>query len=124
MRDLKVGEEATVRGVVERVAADRTARKRVAVVRAVVRDQTGAIEATWFNQGYLTRVLEPGMRLSVRGTYRPRSGHATFLVRGHEILDDEEGGHAAHGGHRAGLPGERTGLGAPAAHRGAARSSR
>ena len=91
VRDLKVGEEATVRGVVERVSADRTARKRVAVVRAVVSDPTGAIEATWFNQGYLTRVLEPGMRLSVRGTFRPRSGHATFLVRGHEIIDEEDG---------------------------------
>ena len=91
VRDLRLGEEATVRGVVERVSADRTARKRVTVVRAVVRDGTGAIEATWFNQGYLTRVLEPGVTVSVRGTFRPQGGRATFLVRSHEILGEEDG---------------------------------
>jgi ATP-dependent DNA helicase RecG len=91
VRDLRLGEEATVRGVVERVSADRTARKRVRVVRAVIRDATGAIEATWFNQGYLTRVLEPGALVSVRGTFRPQGGRATFLVRSHEILGEEDG---------------------------------
>jgi len=91
VRDLKLGEEATVRGVVERVSADRTARKRVTVVRAVVRDGTGAVEATWFNQGYLTRVLEPGVLVSVRGTFRPHGGRATFLVRSHELLGEEDG---------------------------------
>ena len=90
VRDLRVGEEATVRGVVERVSADRTPRRKVTVVRAVVRDETGAVEATWFNQGYLTRVLEPGARVSVRGTFRPRGGHTTFIVRSHEILGEDE----------------------------------
>ncbi len=91
VRDLKLGEEATVRGVVERIGADRTARKRVTVVRAVVDDGTGSVEATWFNQGYLTRVLEPGTRVSVRGTFRPQGRRPTFLVRSHEILGDEDG---------------------------------
>ena len=90
VRDLKLGEEATVRGVVERISADRTARRRVTVVRAVIRDATGAVEATWFNQGYLTRVLEPGAQVSVRGTFRPQGGRATFLVRSHEILGEED----------------------------------
>ncbi len=91
VRDLKLGEEATVRGLVESVTADRTARRRVTVVRAVIRDGTGSIEATWFNQGYLTRVLEPGIRLSVRGTFRPQGRRPTFLVRSHEILGEEDG---------------------------------
>ena len=91
VRDLKLGEEATVRGVVERVNADRTARRRVTVVRAVIRDATGAVEATWFNQGYLARVLEQGTLVSVRGTFRPQSGRATFLVRSHEILGEDDG---------------------------------
>ena len=91
VRDLKLGEEATVRGVVERISADRTARKRVTVVRAVIGDGTGSVEATWFNQGYLTRVLEPGARVSVRGTFRPQGRRPTFLVRSHEILGDEDG---------------------------------
>ena len=91
IRDLKVGEEATVRGEVVRVSADRTARRRVDVVRVVLRDDTGAVEAVWFNQRYLTRVLREGMRLSLRGTFRPQGGRQSFVVKGHEILDDEEG---------------------------------
>jgi ATP-dependent DNA helicase RecG len=91
IRDLKVGEEATVRGEVVRVTADRTARRRVDVVRVVLRDDTGAIEAVWFNQRYLTRVLKEGMRLSLRGTFRPQGGRQSFLVKGHEIVGEEDG---------------------------------
>ena len=91
IRDLKVGEEATVRAVVERVRAERTARRRVDIVKALVRDDTGAVEAVWFNQRYLVKVLDEGMRVSLRGTYRPQSGRASFVVKSHEILEEEEG---------------------------------
>ncbi len=92
IRDLKVGEEATVRGVVVSVSAERTSRRRVDVVRAAVRDETGSVEAVWFNQRYLTKVLVEGVHVSLRGTYRPRGGHATFTVKSHEILEEEESG--------------------------------
>jgi len=91
IRDLRIDEEATVRGVVERVRADRTARRKVRVVRALVRDATGAVEAVWFNQGYLIRVLSEGTRVSLRGTYRPLGGRPQFVVRSHEILGEDEG---------------------------------
>ena len=45
IRDLRVGEEATVRGTVGRIVVDRTARRRVDVVRVVLGDETGHIEA-------------------------------------------------------------------------------
>ena len=92
IRDLKVGEEATVRGTVGRVVADRTARRRVDIVRVVLTDETGALEAVWFNQRYLVKVLAEGMRLSVRGTYRPQGGRSSFVVKSHEILEDEDVG--------------------------------
>lgn len=91
IRDLRVGEEATVRGEVVRVTADRTARRRVDVVRVLVRDDTGAVEAVWFNQRYLGKVLAEGMRLSLRGTFRPQAGRQSFVVKSHEILEDESG---------------------------------
>ncbi len=91
IRDLKVGEEATVRGEVVRVTADRTARRRVDIVRVLVRDDTGAVEAVWFNQRYLVKVLHEGMRLSLRGTFRPQGGRQSFVVKGHEILGEEDG---------------------------------
>ena len=91
IRDLKVGEEATIRGEVVRVRAERTARRRVDIVKVLVRDDTGAVEAVWFNQKYLTKVLAEGMRLSIRGTFRPQSGRQQFVVKGHEILEEEAG---------------------------------
>src|SRR5665811_1490503 len=79
------------RQTVGRVVADRTARRRVDIVRVVLTDETGAIEAVWFNQRYLVKVLAEGMRLSVRGTYRPQGGRSSFVVKSHEILEEEEG---------------------------------
>ncbi|HTX69891.1 MAG TPA: ATP-dependent DNA helicase RecG [Thermoleophilia bacterium] len=91
IRDLKVGEEATIRGEIVRVRAERTARRRVDIVKVLVRDDTGAVEAVWFNQKYLTKVLAEGMKLSLRGTFRPQSGRQQFVVKGHEILEEDEG---------------------------------
>ena len=84
--DLRVGEEATVRGEVAQVRLEQTARRRVDVVRVLVRDETGAVDAVWFNQRYLAKVLEEGMILSLRGTYRPQGRRQTFVVKGHEIV--------------------------------------
>jgi ATP-dependent DNA helicase RecG len=90
IRDLKVGEEATVRGCVERVRAEQTARRRVAVVRAVLRDDSGVVEAVWFNQRYLVKVLHDGVCVSLRGTFRRQGGFASFAVKSHEILEEDE----------------------------------
>ena len=77
--------------MIARISAERTARRRVDVVRVLLSDDTGAVEAVWFNQRYLVKVLSEGMRLSVRGTFRPQGGRASFAVKSHEILEDEEG---------------------------------
>jgi ATP-dependent DNA helicase RecG len=92
--ELKVGEEATIRGVVERVRGEHTMRRHVAVVHAVVSDGTGVVDATWFNQLYLTRVLTEGMTVSLRGTFKPAGRGPAFIVKSHEILDEDgEGMH-------------------------------
>ena len=79
-----------MRAVVVRVTAERTARRRVDVVKALLRDDTGAIEAVWFNQRYLTKVLAADMQLSVRGVFRVQGGRASLVVKSHEILDEED----------------------------------
>jgi ATP-dependent DNA helicase RecG len=87
--ELRVGEEATVRGRLESVLLQRTARRQVQVVKALVRDESGAVEAVWFNQGYLAKLLAEGMSVSLRGTFKPRQGRPTFVVKSHEILAEE-----------------------------------
>jgi ATP-dependent DNA helicase RecG len=87
---LKIGEEATVRGVVQRVALTSGRRKGLKVVRATVRDESGAIEAIWFNQAWLADVLEPGAVVSLRGTLATRGRGLAFVVKSHEILGSDE----------------------------------
>ncbi len=86
--ELKYGEEATVAASVERVALARTRRRSLHLVRAVVRDETGYMQAVWFNQDYLAELLRPGESLLLRGSY----GAGAFKVREHEILGRGEAG--------------------------------
>ena len=87
--DLKVGEEATVRATVERVTLDHGHRRRVTLLKAVLRDQSGIMIGVWFNQPWLAKVLEPGMVLSLRGGVRLSGSGASFVVKAHEILAGE-----------------------------------
>ncbi len=89
--ELRLGEEATIRATVVRVSAHRTARRRVNLVEATVRDDTAGVIAVWFNQAWLAKTLEPGMVLSLRGSCRHSGSKVTFVVRAHEILAEEEG---------------------------------
>ena len=107
-----------MRGTVGRVVAERTARRRVDVVRVVLRDETGAVEAVWFNQRYLSegaaRRHEPECARHLSATGR------SFIVCRQESRDPRRGRRfRAHRRDRAGVPGERTGVGAAAARAGA-----
>lgn len=58
--DLELNQSTTVRGMIQRIDTRRTWRKRMVLVEAVIRDESGSIKAVWFNQPFLTRVLRPG----------------------------------------------------------------
>ncbi len=45
-----------------------TRRRGLVTVRALVGDETGRLEAVWFNQRHLLRALAPGDQLMIRGT--------------------------------------------------------
>jgi len=76
------GEDEAVLDVVVRRAAARR-RGRLHILTAHVRDATGEIRATWFNQPWLESKLVPGTRLRVRGK-RNRFG---FQVSSFDIGD-------------------------------------
>ena len=93
--DLRIGEEATVECVVERVRVRPTRRKNLKIVEAVVRDRDGGrATAIWFNQAWLADRLARGTRLLAHGQLAPGN---TFKVDQHE--------HAGQGGglHTVGL---------------------
>lgn len=67
IKDATLNEVVTVQGIVRKIDAIRTARKRMVIVHALIEDASGKIRATWFNQPYLARILKPGERISLSG---------------------------------------------------------
>src|SRR5436309_8319481 len=67
-------EEAVIAGEVRRVSV-RPTRRRLTVLKAAVRDESGEISAVWFNQPWLADKLQPGARLRLRGQLRRNEFH-------------------------------------------------
>jgi ATP-dependent DNA helicase RecG len=55
-----------------------------------VKDGSGAINVTWFNQPFLTRVLKPGIPLFISGKLErdPYSGAMSFIPRDYDVIND------------------------------------
>ena len=85
LRELAVGEEATVRVRLESIGVHPTRRRSLRIVRARVRDASGPLTAIWFNQGHLARVLKPGDELLLRGELRA-GAKRELAVKSHEVL--------------------------------------
>ncbi len=86
---LVAGEQATV--VVEvRSISSRPVRRRGMrpLVEALVFDQTGPLQVTFFNQPWLVKKYPPGTRLVLHGTYEARN---RFRVSSHAPTADELG---------------------------------
>src|SRR4029453_16743479 len=72
--DLLGEDEAVITGEVRRVSV-RPTRRRLTVLKASVRDDSGEISAVWFNQPWLADKLHPGTRLRLRGQLRRDEVH-------------------------------------------------
>jgi ATP-dependent DNA helicase RecG len=80
--DLFGDDEVVVSGEIRRVSSRRPSR-RLTLVEAAVRDGSGEIRATWFNQPWLVDKLRPGMRVRLRGQ-QSRYG---FNVKSYDLGD-------------------------------------
>ncbi len=67
---LQEGQAVTVRGKIELLAAKRSFRRRMVVVEALLSDQSGSVRVVWFNQPYVTKLLEAGDEVFVSGVPR------------------------------------------------------
>jgi len=91
LAEMAPGEEATVVCTVERVRVRPTRRRNLVIVEASVRDESGPGVVIWFNQRYLAKQLQPGMRLSIRGERR-QTIDAEIVAKSYERADDDSGG--------------------------------
>ena len=72
-------EEAAISGVVHSVRKRRA--RRLTIVTARVEDQSGHIDAVWFNQEWLADKLQPGTRVRLRGQRRRND----FVVKSYDV---------------------------------------
>jgi ATP-dependent DNA helicase RecG len=77
--DLSSDEEVAIAGEVLSVRTRR--RGRLQMLTARISDGTAAVSATWFNQPWLERQLQPGTHVRLRG----RQGRFGFDVKSHDL---------------------------------------
>lgn len=85
--DLKIGERATVQGVIQSVKLWRTWKKRMFIIEALVSDGSGNIKAVWFNQKFLITMLKKNSLVNLAGKISENSdGELIMSHPVHEIL--------------------------------------
>ncbi len=65
--DLKINQAATIQGVVKKLSVRHSWRRKIAIIEALIADETGGIKAIWFNQPYIAKFLQPGRRVNFAG---------------------------------------------------------
>src|SRR3990167_5987961 len=85
IKDLKIGQRATVQGVIQSIKMRRTWKRRMFIIEALIGDDTGSIRAVWFNQRFLIMMLKKNSRLNLAGkiTEAPEGG----LVMSHPVFE-------------------------------------
>ena len=67
IKDIKINQDAVIQGRILDIQQERTWKKKLSVTRAIIEDDTGAIEAVWFNQPYLVNSLKKDDELILSG---------------------------------------------------------
>lgn len=75
--DLSYGQQVTVAGVI-RSANTRTTQRGMTVTNITIADGTGTVQATWFNQPFLEKQLQPGRRIVLSGRVDEYLGRLVF----------------------------------------------
>lgn len=76
IRQAPLHEPVTLKVTIEKIANQPGFRRRVAIIRAVVKDASGTLRVIWFNQPWLLDELKPGREIFLSGTVvlHPRFG--------------------------------------------------
>lgn len=65
--DLKVGQIATISGVISEIKPRYTWKKKMFIIEALIADDSGSIKAVWFNQRFLLTILKKGKLVNLAG---------------------------------------------------------
>jgi len=67
IKDIKINEKACIEGRIVSLEQNKTWVKRMIITSALIEDDTGAIEAVWFNQPYIGKILKVGDEIILAG---------------------------------------------------------
>ena len=67
IQNSKDGEDITIFGRIKKLKLDKTFRTKIARATAVIEDESGTINATWFNQPYIAKMYAEGEFVKVSG---------------------------------------------------------
>ncbi len=101
IQSLKEEEWVLVRGEVCSVGGFETRRRGFSIFEMVVRDGRGSIRVKFFNQPYLRRLYQTGVRLVIYGQVKRdpyAHGSLVFMNPECEILEDDPSGPSIHSG--------------------------
>lgn len=68
IKELAADQAVTIKGKIELIGSKRSFRRRMFITEALVADSSGSIRATWFNQPFITKLLQPGDEVFLSGT--------------------------------------------------------
>ncbi len=89
--EVKLNQICTIRGKIIEIKTEKTWRRKIFVTTALIQDKNGAIQATWFNQPYLTKILKKNDEVLLAGktAFTPKGG--VYLSNpAYEKIENEE----------------------------------
>jgi len=65
-------------------------RRKITIQKALIKDESGEIECTWFNQPYLTRVIHEGDLLRIVGKVKYSGNKKSISVKDYDVVNNEK----------------------------------
>ncbi|MCK9393878.1 MAG: ATP-dependent DNA helicase RecG [Candidatus Paceibacterota bacterium] len=90
---IKINESACIKGSVLEIQEEKSLRKRMAITKAVIQDETASIEVVWFNQPYIFKNIKKGDTLILAGKIAINNNHIYLSSPTFEKVSDKENMH-------------------------------
>ncbi|MFA5013717.1 MAG: ATP-dependent DNA helicase RecG [Candidatus Paceibacterota bacterium] len=93
IKDVKLNENICVHGTVLEIGQERSWRKKMAITRAIIQDDTASIEAIWFNQPFIIKSLKKGEEIMITGKTAVKDNHIYLSSPTYEKISLKETTH-------------------------------
>ena len=100
IKEIKEGENVCIQGKIVKIENIMTWKRRLVITTAVIEDDSGKINATWFNQPYLTNTLKENDFVYLAGKITKSKNKSELYLSSpiHEKISNQEDPHTTHTG--------------------------